>query len=188
MSETRFLDVRAGFYPTTEERFWLVHGIIKAHPMMEGIQDVKTFLANTREIVVWEINTFEQYWDAEAHQEFKSLLVSEFSAWLVTPGDYGWDTPLSDVWARAGLAAGQGRIIITYNCQYTDPAFFFREINEKWGNVDEPQNLYNYINGEVSKHRLLFILILGLTNAVEVRLQMPEITHPPTVRGNQTVR
>ena len=25
----RFLDVRAGFYPTTPERFWLVHGIIK---------------------------------------------------------------------------------------------------------------------------------------------------------------
>ena len=56
----RFLDIRAGFYPTTDERFWLVHGIIKTHPMMEGINDVKEFLANTREIVVWEINTFEQ--------------------------------------------------------------------------------------------------------------------------------
>ena len=56
----RFLDVRAGFYPTTDERFWLVHGIIKTHPMMEGINDVKEFLANTQEILVWEINTFEQ--------------------------------------------------------------------------------------------------------------------------------
>ena len=56
----RFLDIRAGFYPTTDERFWLVHGIIKTHPMMEGVNDVKEFLANTREIVVWEINGFEQ--------------------------------------------------------------------------------------------------------------------------------
>ena len=56
----RFLDIRAGFYPTTDERFWLVHGIIKTHPMMEGINDVKEFLANTREIIVWEINGFEQ--------------------------------------------------------------------------------------------------------------------------------
>ena len=56
----RFLDIRAGFYPTTDERFWLVHGIIKTHPMMEGVNDVKEFLANTREIVVWEINSFEQ--------------------------------------------------------------------------------------------------------------------------------
>ena len=54
------MDVRAGFYPTTDERFWLVHGIIKTHPMMEGINDVKEFLANTQEILVWEINTFEQ--------------------------------------------------------------------------------------------------------------------------------
>ena len=48
----RFLDIRAGFYPTTPERFWLVHGIIKAHPMMEGIEDVKTFLRNTQVILI----------------------------------------------------------------------------------------------------------------------------------------
>ena len=38
----------------------MVHGIIKAHPMIEGIRDVQEFLRNTREILVWEINTFEQ--------------------------------------------------------------------------------------------------------------------------------
>ena len=32
---------RAGFYPYTDERFWLVHGIIKTHAMAEGIQDVQ---------------------------------------------------------------------------------------------------------------------------------------------------
>ena len=64
----RFLDIRAGFYPTTDERFWLVHGIIKTHPMMEGINDVKEFLANTKEIVVWEINTFEQVFDLLLNQ------------------------------------------------------------------------------------------------------------------------
>jgi len=150
----RFLDIRAGFYPTTPERFWLVHGIIKAHPMMEGIEDVKTFLRNTQEIMIWEVNGFEQYWDDESHAEFKELLVSEFSDWLVTPGDMGWKTTLAEIWEREDLAPKQGRIIITYNTNaYTDPDFFFPEVLERWGNVDKPADLYNYINNEVSNAR-----------------------------------
>ena len=50
--------------------------------MMEGIEDVKTFLRNTQEIMIWEVNGFEQVWDSEAHAEFKQLLISEFSDWL----------------------------------------------------------------------------------------------------------
>ena len=74
----RFLDIRAGFYPTTDERFWLVHGIIKTHPMMEGVNDVKEFLANTREIVVWEINSFEQ-----VRSTFALVVDLHFSLFLV---------------------------------------------------------------------------------------------------------
>ena len=40
-------------------------------PQAEGIQDVIEFLRNTRELVVWEINGFEQVWDTAAHEEFK---------------------------------------------------------------------------------------------------------------------
>jgi len=147
----RFLDIRAGFYPTTDERFWLVHGIIKTHPMMEGINDVKEFLANTREIVVWEINGFEQHWTAEAHLEYKTLLVEQFGRWLVTPGEFGWETSLRDIWAREDLPLNEGRIIITYNNGgYTDPDYFFREVNERWGNVDEPAELRSYLESEVA--------------------------------------
>ena len=49
----------------------MVHGPIKTHPMMEGIEDVKVFLRNTQDVVVWEINGFEQPWTLEAHEEFK---------------------------------------------------------------------------------------------------------------------
>jgi len=147
----RFLDIRAGFYPTTDERFWLVHGIIKTHPMMEGINDVKEFLANTREIVVWEINGFEQHWTAEAHLEYKTLLVEQFGRWLVTPGELGWETSLREIWSREDLPVDEGRIIITYNNGgYTDPDFFFREVNERWGNVDEPTELRSYLETEVA--------------------------------------
>jgi len=146
----RFLDIRAGFYPTTDERFWLVHGIIKTHPMMEGISDVKEFLANTREIVVWEINGFEQHWTAEAHLEYKTLLVEQFGRWLVLPAELGWETSLREIWEREDLPVDEGRIIITYNNGgYTDPDFFFREVNERWGNVDEPAALRSFLETEV---------------------------------------
>ena len=68
----------------------------------------------------------------------------------VVPGDLAWRTPLSDIWQRSDLVAGQGRIIITYNSDhYTDQQFFFPEVLEKWGNVDVPIDLYNYIDNEV---------------------------------------
>ena len=68
----------------------------------------------------------------------------------VLPGDLAWKTPLSDIWQREDLAAGQGRIIITYNSDhYTDQQFFFPEVLERWGNVDVPIDLYNYIDNEV---------------------------------------
>ena len=68
----------------------------------------------------------------------------------VLPGDLAWRTPLSDIWERSDLAPSQGRIIITYNSnQHTDTQFFFPEVLERWGNVDVPIDLYNYINSEV---------------------------------------
>ena len=50
--------------------------------MIEGVEDVKTFLRNTQEILVWEVNGYEQVWDDKAHEEFRDFLIGEFSDWL----------------------------------------------------------------------------------------------------------
>ena len=34
--------MRVGNYPSLEEKFWLVHGIIKTHPLIQGIHQVWT--------------------------------------------------------------------------------------------------------------------------------------------------
>merc|ERR1712200_352632 len=86
-----------------EEEFWLVHGIIKTHPMSEGLEQVKEFLRSSRDIFVFELNSFEQPWDETAHQLWKELLLTEFSRWLVVPGDLAWDTTLQDIWNREEL-------------------------------------------------------------------------------------
>jgi len=145
----RFLDIRVGYYHTLEEKFWLVHGIIKTHPMSEGLEQVKEFLRSSRDVIVFEINGFEQPWTQEAHELWKELLLIEFSRWLVTPGDLGWETTLQDIWNREGLPEDEGRIIITYNDGHTDPTLFYPEVSEHWGNVDEPEKLREYLQREV---------------------------------------
>jgi hypothetical protein len=45
---------------------------------MEGINDVKEFLKNTKEIVIWANHHFSQPWGDAAHQEFQEILVREF--------------------------------------------------------------------------------------------------------------
>jgi len=146
---SRFLDIRVGNYPTLEDQFWLVHGIIKTHSLMEGISQVKEFLRLSRDVLVWEINGFEQPWTAADHETLKSLLVSEFGRWLVSPGELGWSTTLQDIWSREDLPSEEGRIIITYNNGYTDPQLFFREVLGGWGDVNEPEALYQYLNEAV---------------------------------------
>jgi len=150
----RFVDIRIGFYPTTEERFWLVHDIIKTHPIMEGIENVKTFLRNTREVIVWENNGFMQVWNSEVHKEWAERLVMEFDEWLVRPGSKGWDTTLEEALSSPG-PEGQGRIILTYNTNFAGGEEilqnYFREVREEWGGIDEPDDLKVYLDGKVSQ-------------------------------------
>ena len=129
--------------------------------MIEGINDVKEFLRNTQEIVVWEINEFEQVWDADAHAELKDLLITEFADWLVTPGEKGWKTSLSDIWDRADLTEGQGRLIITYNCQYTDPQFFFPEVK-----AHKLEDHLSFINFQ----KIFYILLKGNFNFSSIHI------------------
>ena len=43
--------------PTTPERFWLNHGVSKAHPLSEGLETVRKYLSNTQDIVLFRVST-----------------------------------------------------------------------------------------------------------------------------------
>ena len=119
--------------------------------MQDGFEDVKTFLRNTREVVVWENNGFEQVWDHEVYMEFAELLVEEFGDWLVWGGDLGWNTTLEEAMAAPGNE-GEGRLIITYNHRLDGDHYggaFFPEVREEWGGIDEPDQLKTYLDGKV---------------------------------------
>lgn len=54
----RYLDIRVGHYPNTNSVWWANHGVFKSVPMQTVVNQVKTFLDNTNEIVIFDIQEF----------------------------------------------------------------------------------------------------------------------------------
>lgn len=54
----RYLDIRVGYYRPTEEKFFIYHGITKQRPLKEVIQQVKDFVLETNEIVIFGLKEF----------------------------------------------------------------------------------------------------------------------------------
>ena len=104
--------------PTTPERFWLVHGFSKAHPLSEGLETVRRYLSYTQDIVLFRVKTqfgLSKGFSEEAYEEFETLLVEAFGDWWVKPdAGGGYAMKLEDIWTQPGLNEGEGRILITY--------------------------------------------------------------------------
>nr|CAD7258556.1 unnamed protein product [Timema shepardi] len=56
----RYLDLRVGYYPTRDPVWWVNHGVARLHPLREFIDDVKTFIQATDEIVILDAHEFPQ--------------------------------------------------------------------------------------------------------------------------------
>lgn len=148
----RLLDIRVGYYPTTPEKFWLVHGIIKTHPLSQGLEEVRNFLRNSKDIIIWTTNHFEQVWDEHAHTELKNLYMETFSTWWVKPDDRNLDVPLNDIWNRPDLPENQGRIIMFYkSTQNNDPSMFFHGMYSFYSNSDDPFELKYKLDAAVER-------------------------------------
>lgn len=54
----RYLDIRVGHYPNTRSIWWANHGVYNVVPMQNIVNQVKTFLDNTDEIVIFDVQEF----------------------------------------------------------------------------------------------------------------------------------
>merc|ERR1712136_519583 len=103
ISELRCLDIRVGYYPYTKEKFWLVHGVIETHPLEVGIKQVLNFLKNSKDILLWDTEHFEQdTWDDEAHQLYQDVLWDAFKDFWASPKVYdssrSYNVTLNELW------------------------------------------------------------------------------------------
>ena len=60
--------------PLTDERFWIVHGVIRDRPLVSGLASVAAFLSSSPDVVVWDSHSFERdvgNWEADTHAEYQ---------------------------------------------------------------------------------------------------------------------
>lgn len=146
----RLLDIRVAYYPTTEEKFWLVHGIIKTNPLSEGLSQVRDFLNSSPDVVIFAINSFEQHWDDRAHRDFLRELHNAFDSWWVKPDVDKWDVTLGTVLSKANLPSDQGRIMLIYNDDtHRDDSLFFPTVHGAWANENDPVLMKAFLDNEV---------------------------------------
>jgi len=74
----RSLDVRVGYYPNTDEKFYSNHDQVRIRPLRALVEDVKKFVLETGEIVMLDFHRFPVgFTSAEVHREFVAYLQQE---------------------------------------------------------------------------------------------------------------
>ena len=54
----RYIDLRVGYYRSTDVKFWVNHGISRLHPLIDVLHQVKDFVEATNEIVILDFQEF----------------------------------------------------------------------------------------------------------------------------------
>ncbi|XP_035729994.1 PI-PLC X domain-containing protein 1-like [Vespa mandarinia] len=139
----RYLDIRVGHYPLTNEIWWANHGIVQLIPLRVIIEQVKEFLDNTEEIVIFDVQEFPVgfHKNLSIHQQFVKYLEKQFVGYYL-PYKTGWFTTLNAIWSS------ERRLIIGYD---EKQILSFSEslwpcVTHQWGNVQTIDDLYRYLN------------------------------------------
>lgn len=55
MHGVRYLDIRVGYYRASQPQFWVNHGITRQQSLTKVLQQVKDFVLETNEIVIFDV-------------------------------------------------------------------------------------------------------------------------------------
>ncbi|XP_076621706.1 PI-PLC X domain-containing protein 1 [Colletes latitarsis] len=139
----RYLDIRVGSYPFTKELWWTNHGLFYRSVSLQTVIDqVKRFLENTEEIVIFDIREFPiGFDDISVHRELVSYLEDQFRDYFLTSNN-GWAITMNDIWSSGK------RLIIGYeNTQIVrEHASMWPCVRHQWGNVRSIEDLYKYLD------------------------------------------
>ncbi|KAK0163055.1 hypothetical protein PV327_006766 [Microctonus hyperodae] len=138
ISGVRYLDIRPAFY----DEYWVNHESYKMNPMKNIIDDVKTFLDNTLEIIILSFKEFPKGFESDTdHINFIKYLETEFKGYfLPTSNEFEWNVTLGHIWKT------DKRLIMSYDhniCKNTSS--MWSPIKQYWGDVQDLAHLRVYI-------------------------------------------
>ncbi|XP_064456911.1 PI-PLC X domain-containing protein 1-like [Ornithodoros turicata] len=146
----RFFDLRVA-YDELDGQFYVSHGLYTTNRTLnEVIQDVKSFLEATKEIVIIDFHSFDRGFKGnplqeKLHRELIHLLTGGLEEYMVSTIRAPSPT-FGDLWS-----SGQ-RLIVGYKSPYRSlSSLLFPPVRHLWGNVDEPKALEAYLKRVVCK-------------------------------------
>ncbi|XP_017011919.2 uncharacterized protein [Drosophila takahashii] len=139
MHGVRYLDIRVGY----TNQFYTYHGIARMRPLQEVIDQVRDFVRETNEIVIFR---FKEEYGFPARHEVRRQLINyfreQFKDLIVSPS-LMWGASLQEIWDN------KQNIILTYNNNAMlaeFPEVLFDPVEHFWGNKDTWDSLRKYLN------------------------------------------
>ncbi|KAH8352661.1 hypothetical protein KR084_005573, partial [Drosophila pseudotakahashii] len=143
MHGVRYLDIRVGYSSLTPNPFFIYHGIAKMNPLREVIDQVRDFVRETNEIVIFR---FKEEYGFSANNENRRRLINylqeQFKDLIVSPS-LMWGASLQQIWDH------KQNIILTYDntaMLAEFPGVLFNPVEHLWGNKDTWDSLRKYLS------------------------------------------
>lgn len=143
MHGVRYLDIRIGYYRSSEIHFWVNHGISRQQPLEKVLQQVRDFVMDTDEIVIFDVQEFPVGFGKklDIHRRLVRYIHSEIGELLVDPS-MTWDVKLENIWQN------KRNIILSYDfvaVVQEFPSILFQSVQQRWGNVQSLEDLKSYL-------------------------------------------
>ncbi|XP_017032995.1 PI-PLC X domain-containing protein 1 [Drosophila kikkawai] len=143
MHGVRYLDIRVGYYRNSPEQFFIYHGITKQRPLQEVINQVRDFVHETNEIIIFGLKEFPIGFGKGlgVHRLLVTYLRDQFQDLIAHPS-LNWSASLRDIWAR------KQNVFLAYEKQAMldeFPETLFGPVDQRWGNVQTWPRLETYL-------------------------------------------
>ncbi|XP_027845751.2 uncharacterized protein LOC114126072 isoform X3 [Aphis gossypii] len=160
----RYLDLRVGFDYQSEHLWWLHHEIYPVRPLSHILEDIKTFVEATNEIIIVEFHKFHTGFskNPSEHLELYRFVTSYLGKHMAK---MGWNKSLKD------LQTDGHRVIVTYNylpmTQNANHENLWTPVLRYWPNAQKLTTFEDYvrvyINEREQEKRVVTVLMAELT-------------------------
>lgn len=144
----RYLDLRVGFDYQSKHLWWLHHEIYPVRPLSHVLEDIKTFVEATNEIIIVEFHKFHTGFskNPSEHLELYQFVTSYLGKHMA---NMGWNKSLKD------LQTDGYRVIVTYNylpmTQNVNYENLWTPVLRYWPNAQKLTIFEDYVRRYINK-------------------------------------